>query len=327
MRRASNFLRRAAGASAAILLLAPLAVKAEGIPAPPDSLPRFVLSPSPLSPAATASNDTAGVNGTRLWILGGSMFAANAGIMWYYFDTFYSPRESERSRWHTFNDWYNGDMNMDKAGHVYGSQMYTNTLYHLFRWTNMSETGSMLWSSILSWIFQFEMENTDAFYRKWGFSWWDVAGNTVGAAWPNIQRICPPLQSFNLKMSYHRSDPLKKGWYNYVLKDYEGFTYWLAVSVHDLLPASWKPYWPGWLGVAVGYGIVNSIVGKDRYNTGPDGRGIGDQEWYIAFDYDLRKLPGDTPFLKFLKEELNLIHLPAPAIRLTPKAIYYGLYF
>lgn len=191
----------------------------------------------------------------------------------------------------------------------------------------MSERSSMIWSSSLALLYQLEMETTDGFYKKWGFSWWDVAANTIGSLLPNVQRAYPALSAINLKMSYYPSKAFRNGWYDYILKDYEGFTYWLTFNVHDLAPISLQKYLPSWLGIAVGYGITNSILGKERYNNGSDGKGGGDQEWYIAFDYDLRKLPGDSALLKFLKEELNLFHLPAPTIRFTPSRIYYGLFF
>ncbi len=263
----------------------------------------------------------------RLWILGGTMFLANAAIMWYYFNTFYLPRETERSKWHTYNDWYNADLNIDKLGHFWGTQAYANTLYHMFRWARLSPASSMYWSSGIAIVYQLEMEMTDAFYKKWGWSWWDVAFNVMGAVYPNLQRAWQPLQSIQLKMSYYPSPAFRDGWVDYALKDYDGFTYWLAFTVEDFLPEKLKPYWPDWLGVAVGYGGDRVWKGPNAYNNYPDGTGAGDQEWYISLDYDLRKLPGDSPFLKFLKEELNLIHLPAPAIRFTPTTIYYGLYF
>lgn len=272
-----------------------------------------------------SSNDQ--IRSGRLLFLGTSVALTNTAVMWYYYTTFYSRRESERTAWHTFNDWYNADMNLDKIGHVYGSQLYANTLYHLFRWSRMDETPAMYWSSGIAWILQLEMETTDAFYKKWGFSWWDVAANTIGAVYPNLQRKYPVLESFNLKMSYHPTQAYKDQWIDYVLKDYDGFTYWLAFSVYDFMPASVRKFWFPWLGFAVGYGIQNSVIGKNQFNTDINGKGAGDQEWYIALDYDLRKLPGDSAFLKFLKEELNFFHLPAPAIRITPHAVFYGFYF
>jgi len=267
------------------------------------------------------------VNSTHLWIVGGTLAAANVGIMAYYFTTFYSPRASARTRWHTFNDWYNSDMNIDKLGHIWGAQAYTNTLYHILRWTNLNETASKFWSSGLSILFQLEMEMTDAFYKSWGFSWWDVGSNILGALWPNIQRVFPPLDAVNIKMSYWPSPILENKWVDYVLKDYDGFTYWLSFSVEDILPKTLKPYWPDWLGLSIGYGATRTVIAKNQYNTNSENVGLGDQEWYLALDYDLRKIPGNSSFLRFLKEELNLIHWPSPAIRFTPTQICYGLYF
>ncbi len=267
------------------------------------------------------------IDPARLWLVAGTMFTGNAAIMWYYFTTFYSPRESERSKWHAFDDWYNADLNVDKIGHVWGTQAYANTLYHIFRWTNMREEPAMWWSSSLAFFFQLQMEMTDAFYKSWGWSWWDVAANAVGAVYPNLQRAWPPLRSVSVKMSYWPSRLITERWVNYVLKDYDGFTYWLAFTVEDFLPKKLRRFWPDWLGVAVGYGAANTVIGRNHYNTDRNNIGLGDQEWYIALDYDLRRLPGDTPFLKFLKEQLNLIHFPSPAIRFTPTAVYYGLYF
>ena len=68
------------------------------------------------------------------------------------------------------------------------------------------------------------------------------------------------------------------------------------------------------------------MLGDGIYNS-VNGVGQGEQEWYIALDYDMRKLPGDSAFMQFVKESLNLFHWPAPAIRFTPSAVYYGLYF
>jgi len=105
------------------------------------------------------------IDPARLWLVAGTMFTGNAAIMWYYFTTFYSPRESERSKWHAFDDWYNADLNVDKIGHVWGTQAYANTLYHIFRWTNMREEPAMWWSSSLAFFFHLQMEMTDAFYK------------------------------------------------------------------------------------------------------------------------------------------------------------------
>ena len=270
---------------------------------------------------------TGPVHATRMWIMGGTMFAANAAIVAYFFDTYYNDEFAKTAPFHTFNDWYNADLNVDKLGHIWSAQAYVQATYHMFRWANMSQWNAMFWSSGLAFLYQLEMEITDGLFEKWGFSWWDVASNTVGSVWPNLQRIYPALQPVMIKMSYHPSASVKKGWVEHdYLRDYDGFTYWLALTVEDLLPREAKPYWPDWLGVAVGYGANNTMLGDGIYNS-KNGVGQGEQEWYIALDYDLRKLPGDSKFLRWLKESFNIFHFPAPAVRITPSAVYYGLYF
>ncbi len=300
---------------------------APGVSALP-AMPTDGIIPTPYMTPADLHGETVGpVNSTRLWLVGGTMFAGNAAIMVYYFTTFYNDEYAARAPFHTFNDWYNADLNIDKLGHVWGTQSYVQALYHMFRWTNMQEHDAMYWSSGLALLYQLEMEITDGLYAKWGFSWWDMAANTVGAAWPNLQRLYPVLQPVMLKMSYHPSASVKQGWVEHdYLRDYDGFTYWLTLSVDDVLPENLRPWWPDWLGIAVGYGGNRTMLGKNVYNSA-GGVGQGEQEWYIALDYDLRKLPGDSAFLRWLKESFNIFHFPAPAIRITPSAVYYGLYF
>lgn len=269
----------------------------------------------------------AGPDEGRLWLVGGTFVAGNAAIMAYYFSTFYKDNGAAKAPMHSFNDWYNADLNVDKLGHIWGAQTYTHTLYYIFRWCNLRQPAAMIWSSSLSFVLQLEMELVDGLYAQWGFSWWDLAANAVGAVWPNVQRLYPSLSAVNLKMSYHPSPNVQQGWVEHsYLRDYDGFTYWLSVAPHDLLPASWRGLWPSWLALAVGYGGNKTMLGENVYNS-KDGVGQGEQEWYIALDYDLRQLPGDTEFLRFVRESLNLFHLPAPAVRITPSGIWYGLYF
>ena len=48
----------------------------------------------------------------------------------------------------------------------------------------------------------------------------------------------------------------------------------------------------------------------------------------IALDYDMREIiPGDSWLLQTLKEALNYLHFPSPAIRISPDFIAYGFYF
>lgn len=263
----------------------------------------------------------------RQWWLGSGFVLADAGAMALYFTTYYAENSDKRSSWHVFGDWYNTDMNVDKLGHLYATQIYSNSLYHAFRWARVTETTAMIWSGSLAFLIQLEMEITDGFYRNWGFSWWDIGANAVGAAYPHLQRLSPVAHAVTLKASYHPSRILVNRWSTNPIADYDGFTYWLCFNPHGILPKSWQEWWPSWLAVAVGYGAENTMLGKGIYHSDQDNHGLGTQEWYLGLDLDIRQWKSDIPFLQLILETLHYIRLPLPAIRIRPGVVWYGLYF
>jgi hypothetical protein len=58
-----------------------------------------------------------------------------------------------------------------------------------------------------------------------------------------------------------------------------------------------------------------------------DEMGGGRHEFYLALDWNLKKLPGDGWFLRLLKRNLDYYHLAAPAVRISPGVVWYGLHF
>ena len=107
-----------------------------------------------------------------------------------------------------------------------------------------------------------------------------------------------------------------QGQQHLIFDDYEGQTLWLAVRVPDLLPEAVRSYWPGFLGIAVGYG-ARDVAGPSPYPA-----------VLLAFDYDMTRIvPDDTWFLKTLGQALNFVHFPSPAVQVSPSGIWYGIYF
>ncbi|MCX8056681.1 MAG: YfiM family protein [Ignavibacteria bacterium] len=253
----------------------------------------------------------------------GGVLIANASIYYIFKDAYWNE---ERTKFHTFNDWNNADMNIDKLGHIYSGILLTKASYKIFKATNVPEKQSIIFSTLSSIFFQTQIEIHDAYYKKWGWSWWDFGGNVLGAIYPHLQNAVKPLKAINLKWSYHPSPAYKKGWYEHWIKDYEGFTYYLTFDVHSILPKPIDNFWPSWLNVAVAYGVEKVKLGKNIWNSAD--RPLGDREWYITLDYSLVKLI--KPKSNFLREVLDLIdnfHLPAPAVRISPSTIWYGIYF
>ncbi|MDH7516431.1 MAG: hypothetical protein QHI48_11230, partial [Bacteroidota bacterium] len=133
----------------------------------------------------------------------------------------------------------------------------------------------------------------------------------------------------DVKMSYwERSDKyftvIKPGGGATWNDDYINQTYWCSVKVKRLLPASLRPAWPAWLALAVGLGVDDKLEGYLKNQSLPQ----GNLELYLALDVDVTQvLPSDIEWWETLKRCLNYIKFPAPAVRLTPGVVWYGVYF
>jgi len=93
------------------------------------------------------------------------------------------------------------------------------------------------------------------------------------------------------------------------------------VNIYDVLPANWQRSYPGWLapwGISIGHGVQD--IAQNVFN--------GKREIIIGLDFDLTKIPtGDSNLLKFIKDELNMVRLPLPAVCLYPTTFWFGFYF
>ncbi|HEX2983437.1 MAG TPA: DUF2279 domain-containing protein [Ignavibacteriales bacterium] len=265
------------------------------------------------------------INWAKTGIIGGSIALVNGGLWLYYKEAWYS---GDRTKWHVYDDWYNGNLNIDKLGHFHWAITQNKIAYRLLKWADFTDSQAMWYGSAIGWLLHLQIEMEDARYAEWGFSWGDLASNTVGQIYPNLQRIYPELNAVNIKMSYHPSPNYRDGVTDHLVNDYEGRTYWLTINLHSIAPKSIDNVIPDWLNLAVGYG-GDKLVWPNGHLRQDNNEGIGEQEWYIALDYNLLKIfkPRKDSLWYILLEQLDGIHFPAPAIRIKPDAIYYGIYF
>lgn len=215
---------------------------------------------------------------------------------------------------------------MDKIGHFVEAYFMSHLASRIYRWSGFSAKKSIWWGAGTGLLWMTQIEVTDGFFKNWGFSYLDYTMNVLGCGYAVLQQYYPEqLKAYRFKVSFWPSDAYRNDLYSTVSKsildDYEGFTWWFAVNVHDALPGKWQRNYPGWLkpwGVAVGQsakGIAQDVFG-------------GYREIFIALDFDVTKIPtGDSQFLKFVKDIVNFVHLPMPAVRITPDAVVYGFYF
>lgn len=256
------------------------------------------------------------INYPRLAIISGGMAALMVGIHIYQQNGWW---KNIRAPFNFQEDLQYG-LWVDKIGHFYGATLGAYIARKAYEWTNVSDEAALWLGSGTAVLFQTYIEIEDGF-SKWGFDRVDFAANTLGALWPIARYYVPPLQNVDVKFSYWPSQNIHKpgnfpGQQHLMMDDYEGQTLWLGLKVNNIFPGSVERYWPDFLGLAVGY-AARDVKGQNPYPV-----------VFIGLDYDMTKIiPDDTWFLRMLGEALNFIHLPAPAVRISPSAIWYGLYF
>ncbi|MDB5035778.1 MAG: hypothetical protein JWQ98_3019 [Chlorobi bacterium] len=204
----------------------------------------------------------------------------------------------------------------DKLGHFFFPYLASDICRQELIWSDVDTTTSLWLASGMGLAYQTYIEVRDGFSKEWGFSWGDFTADILGAAYPVAQHYLPALRHFNFKMSFYPSESYRAGQYHAIIDDYESAYHWLSIDVHGLLPESLRDDIPALFNVAIGHSVRNL-----------DHLGGGNHEFYLSLDWNLEALPGDGAFWKFIRHNLNFYHLPAPAVRIYPGLVWYGIHF
>ncbi|MBS1911996.1 MAG: DUF2279 domain-containing protein [Bacteroidetes bacterium] len=250
----------------------------------------------------------------KLAIVGG---ITGAGFVAGYFFQTNLWWKGEKSAFHF--DWdhdWRYALGSDKYGHFYFPYAVAIVYGQAFQWCGMDSAASLWAGGGIAMAHQTFVEIRDGFSKEWGFSWGDFGADLLGSAYPIARHYIPALRDFTFKVSFYPSMKFRNGAYRAIIDDYESQYQWMSVNVRNLLPTSWRAACPAWLNIAVGHSV------KDL-----DEKGGGRHEFYLSLDWNLEGLPGDGWLWNLLKKNLNLYHLPAPAVRISPGAIWYGVHF
>jgi uncharacterized protein YfiM (DUF2279 family) len=235
-----------------------------------------------------------------------------------------------RSKFKTINDgaeW----LQMDKLGHVFSSYQLGRIGAQSLNWAGVSERDQLLYGSTLGLGFLTAVEIMDGFSEEWGFSWSDMAANTIGTGLYVGQELLWHEQRVVLKYSFHRTrfaqerpDKLGNGLFEEFLKDYNGQTYWLSANIKSFVKSESIP---SWLNLAFGYGAEGMLTGNANDTLFPNQNRI--RQYYLSLDVDLSRIKTNSRFLKTIFDVFNVIKVPFPAIELNSKGrvkLHY-LYF
>jgi len=264
---------------------------------------------------------------------GGAAVITLAGLysIWYL--------EYPQSEIHSTNDWDNW-MQMDKIGHANVSYVVGQSGYDAFKWAGWSEKKAVWHGDMVGFTYLTAVEIMDGFSDGWGFSWGDMAFNTLGAGLFIGQQLGWKEQRILLKFSYHNTEhpPYNKdgllgtGGLQNIIKNYNGQTYWLSVNPRSFTKEK-MAFWPKWLNVAGGYGATGMIGATQNpsYPDEIDKEFVRHRQYYLSLDIDLRKIPMKSGFLKTLVHTLSFIKIPAPTVQFNGSqnggTTFHWLYF
>lgn len=258
------------------------------------------------------------VNPIKMTILGVAAAGVFTGFHIYYSNTWWKDR---RDYFKFAADGYYA-RNIDKASHIFTANFFTVATSTAYEWAGIAPDKALLYGALTSFAYETYIEINDGFAPNWGFDWGDTGANVFGAVYPFLQNAINPLKHVNFKWSF-KPDWIKKktGNQSDLLDDYTNMTFWLSVNPMIVLPKSVTKakLYPNFLALALGMSIQNA-----SHVTGSSSAKV---VWLIALDWDINQLPGKSDFMKKLKKILNFYHFPAPAVKISPEGVWYGLYF
>ena len=215
--------------------------------------------------------------------------------------------------------------NIDKGGHFLGGILVADLFHSNLKWAGVSDKKAYWYGAGMGSFVQLAIEMKDAYAPYWGFSLWDFGAGSVGALVPVAERYWQPMKYLDFKFSYYKRSNLywdlgtqQKPWApphpHAYQDDYINQTYWMTVyplKHHNID-----------VGLSLGVGLDDSQYLQGSTKVG------GQNEYYIALDYDLKQVlkKWNTPTAKRIKHWLNYIKLPAPTIRISPTLEFYPIF-
>lgn len=287
----------------------------------------FLLFPGLKSQNTTQipAADSLGINKTRLITVATVTTGIYIGGMSYLEYIWYE--DNLRVPFHFYND-LKAYKQMDKFGHAYVAYMESYIGYKAFLWTGMPRNKAIWYGGLMGFFMQLPIEIWDGMYEGWGFSWGDMAANSLGSALVIGQELAFHEQILKYKFSFSPSPyaPLALGYlgngFDELIYDYNGHTYWFSLGLNHIFPDAGIPEW---LNIAVGYGI-GGVIGPYSNRKSYKAKAIPDIERYrkylISLDIDFTKIPTKNKALRSIFNSMFMIKIPFPAIEFNTKGQY-----
>lgn len=225
---------------------------------------------------------------------------------------------------------------VDKAGHFFGTWVMSHFLRETYLFSGFDYKSSYWLGALTGLLYSSYVEVLDGFGANWGFSPSDFYLDVLGTSFSIAQYYYPVLQNFTPKFQYVPSPwfgERKRVPSEIMIDDYSSQVFWMSINVHNLLSDELKAYWPSWLQLSIGYTARNLCDrGYPEYNQYEYDVELddvkGDPRLILALDYDMIKLlPGDNKFWNWIKQSMNVLKFPSPAVEFSKRGTRFYLLF
>ena len=254
-------------------------------------------------------------------ITAGVVGGACTGLYLYQKNAWWS---SNRSDFHIQEDG-GYSLNADKLGHFYGGYIVSYLIGEGIIASGVPFRTATALGALGGMLYQTFVEIQDGYGSNWGFSPSDAIANYLGAWYYLAQHEVPVLQNFTPKVQFVPSRwvgdrPMKHE--TAVFDDYHSMTYHLSFEMDNILPNSFKQFWPDWLNLSIGYNVRNMEYFDDNSNS------LIERNIVIGLDYNLTKLIPETNsnIVNWLVQTFNHYKFPSPAI-VIGKDVKFALLF
>lgn len=218
-----------------------------------------------------------------------------------------------------FRDDWNEVRFADKFGHFMGGYYISYAAREAFVFSGFSWEQSIFLGSLLGLLSQTYVEFKDGYAENTGFSPSDFAADFLGVSYFYLQHYIPFLQNFSPKWQYAPPELIgvpPEARTKTFLDNYNSTTAWISIHVRNLFWGEEESIWPKWLNIGMGYG-VNGYCTPDICSR-----------FVIGIDYNLVELlPDGVPFWNWLKQSLNGIKFPAPAIEFSSQGTKFRILY
>lgn len=234
-------------------------------------------------------------------------------------------KDSEQQSFQFFND--NGEWKqVDKLGHFYSAFYFSYGTSKALQWCNVPKKKSDLYGAITGFLVMVPIEILDGYSADYGASSGDLIADAGGALFYLGQAMLWKEPRIYPKFSFHRTNYAKErpevlgdNYYNEMLKDYNGQTYWLSVDMDKFIK------FPKWLNLAVGYGAEGMVYANDQPNKEMGYNSY--RQYYFSLDPDLTSIRTNSKVLKTAFFLLSLIKLPSPTVEFSSQGTRFSFFY